>query len=117
MYKMKPVFRENLFLPAVNLPQHIFSILPGKRFQRLQTLPEFGQSHGNNGNALQMRQVPGQVPDGAVQLLSVIKALAKDNLSVHLNTRFIKKLRLFQSFPCKPIMQHPAPELRIRCLK
>ena len=64
-----------------------------------------------------MRKITGQVPDGAFQLLSVIKSLAKNDLPVHFNARFIEPVHLFQRFTRKTIVKHPAAQFRIRSLK
>ena len=117
MDEVQAMFRIQAFLPSVNQLQHLPGFLPCKGLQRLQPLPKPGQPHGHHGHAAQERQVPGQFPDTPIQLFPVIEALAQDDLPVHLDPGLIEHVHLFQSFPGKPIVQHPAAKLGIHGLK
>ena len=104
-------------LPLLDDIQNLFRIFLCKRKKREKSFPVFCQPHRNNGYALQERQIFGKVTDTSLQLLAVINALAENNLPVHQNPAFIKPVHLFQCFPRKTIVQHPAPKLGIRRMK
>src|SRR5699024_5403633 len=84
MYKMDPVLFIDLFLPAVDHTKYFPRFFSCKRFQRVQSLPEPGQSHRNDRDALQKRKILCQIADGAFQLLPVVHSSAEDDLAVHL---------------------------------
>ena len=113
MNKVKSPLFIQFFLPSVDHGKDFLCILPGKRFQRRQTVTVLGKPDRNNGNTLQMRQIPGQIRNASFQLRTVVVSFTEHDLSVHLNPCLIKALDLWENVSRKTVMQHFAAKLGI----
>ena len=117
MDKVKPIFLINLILPSVDHTQDFFCVFFRKWLQRKQPVAKFSQTDRDNGYTLQERQISSQVTDGPFQLFPVIYTFAQYDLPVHLNPALIEHVRFLKRIAREPVVQHPAPQFRVRCLK
>ena len=87
--------------------------LPGKRPQREQSLPEFGQPYrhqrGRFGGGCQR----AQIVQGAHQGFAVVLLRADHDLAVKVDARFLQPCQPLHNVPGKAVVHQPAAQLRV----
>ena len=93
--------------------QSLGGVFPGKGLQLRQSLPEFGQTHRHDGNAVHLGVQCLQLPHGPQQSLPVVEAGAADDLAVHDNAGLGKAAHDRHALPRPGVSQQLAAQLRV----
>ena len=87
--------------------------LPGKRPQREQPLPEFGQPHRHQRSRFGGGGQRAQVIQGAHQGFAVILLRADHDLTVEVDARFLQPGQPLHNIPGEAVVHQPAAQLRV----